>query len=119
LAIEGGSSQGVVAKKVVRREMNSTELDNEFRELNATQKKANTRAAVDQMVGAELVRKKDTEKSATVGRRMMRPEEGAGTVSRLPPIAALLSGRGKDDVVTQEQMLENVKLMKEKWEGKF
>jgi len=61
-----------------------------------------------------VVRKKDTEKSATVGRRMMRPKEGTRTVSRLPPIAALLSVGVKDNVVTQEQMLENVKLTKEK-----
>jgi len=69
---------------------------------------------VDQMVGAELVRKKDAEKGSTIGRRMMRPEEGVRTVSQLPPIAALLSGRGKDDGVTQEKTLENVKLIKEK-----
>jgi len=75
--------------------------------------KANTRAAVDQMVGAEVVRKKDTEKSATVGRIMMRTEESTGMVSRLPPIAALLSVGAKDNVVTQEQMLEKVNLTKE------
>jgi len=31
LAIEGGGTQGLVAKNVVRREMTSAELDNEFR----------------------------------------------------------------------------------------
>jgi len=114
LAIEGSGSQGVRAKRTARREMTNTEIDNEFRELNATQMEANTKAAVDQMVGEELIRKKDAEKGAKIGRRMMRPEEGRRTVGQLPPIAALLRRTGREDVVTLEKVLENVKLMKEK-----
>jgi len=114
LVMEGDRSQGLIANKVVRREMTSAELNKKFRESNAAQMKANTRAAVDQMVGAEVVRKKDTEKFATVGRRMTRTEEGTEMVSLLPPITALLRAEAKDDVVTQEQMLKKVTFMKEK-----
>jgi len=56
LALEGNRAEMVGTKKTVRRELTSEELDQEFRELNAGQIKANTSLAVEQIVeskGAE------------------------------------------------------------------
>jgi len=92
LALERNRSEVVVAKKVVRKEMTSAELDQEFRELNAAQMRVNTRAAVDHIVGAEVSKKRETEKSRTPGVRMMREEE-AGESSRLPPVSDILSAK--------------------------
>jgi len=75
---------------VVRKEMTSAELGQEFRELNAAQMRLNTRAAVDQIVGEEVSKKRETEKSRMPGLRMMRAEE-AGEGSRLPPVSEILS----------------------------
>jgi len=55
--------------------MTSAELDAEFKELNATQMRVNTRAAVDQIVGARMSARKETPKSAASGFKMMRAEE--------------------------------------------
>jgi len=76
---QGGRVNTVVAKKVLkvlRRELTSEELDQEFRELNAGQVRANARSAVEESVVPRGVNKK--EKSAAVGRRMMRAEEETG-----------------------------------------
>jgi len=97
----------VVAKKVLkvlRRELASEELDQEFRELNSGQVKANARLAVGVPRG---VNKK--KRSAAVGRRMMRAEEETGENNRLLPVSVLLN---RGDIV-----VENAKVVKGK-EGK-
>jgi len=83
MAIEGDVS---VVKKALKRGMTSEELDQECRDLNATQHQANARLAVEQMLGTkEVVRK---EKVAALGRRMMRAE--GELVGKLPPVTVLL-----------------------------
>jgi len=89
----------VVAKKVLkvlRRELTSEELDQEFRELNSGQVKANARLAVEELVAPRGVNKK--EKSAAVGRRMMRAEEETGDNNRLPSVSVLLN---RGDIVVK------------------
>jgi len=96
-----------VAKKSVRRDMTSEELDQEFKDLNASQHQANARLAVDQMLGTkEVVRK---EKVAALERRMMRAEGEMGENSRLPPVTEILSVKKKSQGV-----VENVKMIAEK-----
>jgi len=89
LVLKKDRSEVVVAKKVMKKEMTSAQLDQEFRELNAAQMKVNTRAVVDHIFGAEVSKKIKTEKSGTPGLRMMRAEE-AGEGSRLPPVSEIL-----------------------------
>jgi len=91
LAQQGGANTVVAKKvlKVLRRELTSEELDQEFRDLNARQAKANARLAVEELVVPKGVNKK--EKSATVERRMMRAEEEVGETNRLPPVSVLLN----------------------------
>jgi len=93
--------------KVLRRKLMREELDQEFRELNAGQVKANARLAVEELVVPRGVYKK--EKSATVGRRMMRAEEKVGKTNKLPPVSVLLN---RGDVEVQEREFENVQAIK-------
>jgi len=88
LVLEAERCEIAVTKKVVRKKMTSAELDQEFRELNAAQMKANTREAVDQIIGEKGSGKKETEKSGMPGLRMMKAEEETGEGSRLPPVSA-------------------------------
>jgi len=70
---------------------------------------------VDQIVGSEVNRKKEGEKSVIVGKRMMRTEEGTKEGNQLPPIALMLSAGSKGNVLDpQDQGEENKKLVKEK-----
>jgi len=95
LAIEGGKSETVVIKKGGRKEMTSAELDAECKELNATQMRVNTRAAVDQIVGARMSARKETQKSGTSGFKMMRAEEESEEGGRLPPVTEILNNKSK------------------------
>jgi len=56
LEIEGGKTGSAPVKTAPRKDMTSAEMDQEFKELNATQMRVNTRAAVDQIVGSEVNR---------------------------------------------------------------
>jgi len=104
MAIEGDVG---VAKKPVRRGMTSEELDQECRDLNASQHQANAKLAVEQMLGTkEVVRK---EKVAALGRRMMRAEGETGESSRLPPVTEVLSVKNQS-----QGAVENVKVIAEK-----
>jgi len=115
LEIEGSKTGSAPVKTVPRRDMTSAEMDQEFRELNAAQMRVNARAAVDQIVGSEVNRKKKGEKSVIVGKRMMRMEEGTKEGNQLPPIALMLSAGSKGNVLDpQDQGVENTKLVKEK-----
>jgi len=106
-----GSKTGSASK----RDMTSVEMDQEFKELNAAQMRVNTRAAVDQIVGGEVAKKKEGEKCVVVGKRMMRPEERTKECDRLPPIELILSAGSKGNVLDpQNQRVENAKLIKEK-----
>jgi len=117
-----GNKVGAVPVKLVanisaRRNLTSAELDQEFRDLNAAQMKVNTRAAIEKLTGGEVNRKKEGEKSVTVGKRMMRAEDATVVVNRLPPIANVFSLGGKDSMgVAQDQRvaIENTKSVKEK-----
>jgi len=53
LVIEGDRLQTLTAKRGGRKEMTSEELDQEFRDLNAAQMKANTMEAIVQLVGGK------------------------------------------------------------------
>jgi len=75
--------------------MTSAELDAEFKELNAAQMKVNTRAAVDQIVGARVSARKEVSKSSAVGARMMRAE--GELIGKLPPVTVLLE-RGDAEI---------------------
>jgi len=75
--------------------MTSAELDAEFKELNATQMRVNTRAAVDQIVGARMSARKETQKSGTSGFKMMRAEEESEEGGRLPPVTEILNNKSK------------------------
>jgi len=57
LAIEGERSQTLTAKRGERKEMTNEELDQEFRDLNTAQIKANTMEAIVQLVGVKGVKK--------------------------------------------------------------
>jgi len=98
-----------VVKKGGRKEMTSVKLDSEFRELNAAQMRVNTRAAVDQIVGARVSGKKETQKSGAPGFKMMRAEEESGEVGRLPPVTEILNTRSRG-----AGAVENVKAIIEK-----
>jgi len=103
LEIEGGRAETIVIKKGGRKEMTSAELDAEFKELNATQMRVNTRAAVDQIVGTRMSARKETTKSTVSGFKMMWAEEESEEGNMLPPITEILSKiKTKGDV-------ENVK----------
>jgi len=93
--------------------MTSAEMDQEFRELNATQMRVNTRAAVDQIVRSETSAKKGVEKGVVVGKRLMRTEEGTEESNRLLPTASGLSAGGKE-LEYQNLEVESVKMLKEK-----
>jgi len=84
--------------KVLRRELTSEELDQEFHDLNAGQVKANARLAVEELAIPKGVHKK--EKSATIGGRMMRAKEELGETNRLPPVSVLLN---RGDVEVRER----------------
>jgi len=89
LALEGDRREAVVAKKVVRKELTSEEVDQEFRKLNTGQIKANARLAVEQIGGV----RKEAEKNVGLGLKMMRVEEGAVDENRLPPGFVMLKGK--------------------------
>jgi len=93
LVLEAEKCGIAVTKKVVRKKMTSAELDQEFRELNAAQTKANTRAVVDQIVGEKGIEGKKTEKSGTPGLRMMKAEEETGEGSCLPPVSEIVGAK--------------------------
>jgi len=100
--VQQGGANTAVAKKILKvlgRELTSEELDQEFRELNAGQVRANARLAVEELVVPKGVNKK--EKSATVGRRMMRAEKEVGETNKLPPVSMLLN-RGDVEVQKRE-----------------
>jgi len=110
LAIEGDRSETVPVKSSVNKQMTNLEIDQEFRELNAAQMRINTRAAVDQIVGARVTGKKDVQKSAPSGLRMMRAEEGGkGECSRLPPVSDIQSANTQGAGTN-----ENVKIVTER-----
>jgi len=109
LAIKGDRPQVLVAKKVGRKEMTSTELDQEFRELDAAQMKANTPAAVDQIVGTKVTGKKEVPKSGPSGLRMMRADEESRTDGQLPPVTEILNARSRSVIV-----VDNVKAVVKK-----
>jgi len=109
LALEGDRSEAVAVKKVAWKEMTSAELDQEFRELNAAHMRVNTRAAVDQIVGAKGNGMKETEKSGTPGLRMMRAEGEEGDGIRLPPVSAIFGPKTRG-----AGAVENVKSVTEK-----
>jgi len=73
--------------------MTSAELDNEFRELNAAQMRVNTRAAVEQIVGARVSGKKEVQKSGAPGLKMMRAEEEVRDDGLLSPVTEILNTR--------------------------
>jgi len=104
LAIEGDANG---AKKSSRRDMTSEKLDQEFRELNASQLQANAKLAVEQMIGTKKVVRK--EKVAALGRWMMRAEGEIREGSRLPPVTENLSVKSKSSGA-----VENVKTIIEK-----
>jgi len=106
LEIEGGKGGS-------RRDMTSAEMDKEFRDLNAAQMRANTRAAVDQIVRGETSKKKEVDKTVVAGKRMMRMEEGTEESNRLLPTASGLSVGGKESEC-QNLEVESVKISKEK-----
>jgi len=88
LAQQGGANTLEAKKvlKVLRRELTSEELDQEFRELNAGQVRANIRAVVEELsinVGGDK-----KEKSAAVEKQMMRAE--GEVIVKLPPATVLL-----------------------------
>jgi len=95
LALERGRSETVVIKKGGRKEMTSVELDAKLKELNAAQMRVNTRAAVDQIVGARVTERKETQKSGVPGFKMMRAEEESGEGGRLPPVTEILNTRSR------------------------
>jgi len=109
LEIEGGRSEMVVIKKEGRKEMTSAELDAVFKELNATQIRVNTRATVDQIVGARVSARKETQKNAASGFKMMRTEEESEEGRRLPPVTEILNHKNKGTGAG-----ENVKAVVEK-----
>jgi len=80
LALEGERPDTVVVKKGGRKKKINVELDAEFKELNAAQIRVNTRAPVDQIVGARVSGRKETQKSGAPGFKMMRAEEESGRV---------------------------------------
>jgi len=84
----------VTTRKVGRKKLTCEELDQEFRELNASQIKANTRLAVKQLVKLKGDARKETGKNVGPGLRMMRAEEEAVDGTRLPPVSVMLKGRG-------------------------
>jgi len=96
LEIEGNVEPAAV-KKGGRKDMTSAELDAEFMELNEAQMRANTRAAVDQVVSARLSARKEVSKSSVGCARMMRVE--GEEVKKLPPVLVLLD-RGEVEVRT-------------------
>jgi len=103
----------LVTKKVLRRDLTSEELDQEFQELNSGQIKANARLAIEELAAPRgAVRKK---KSTAVGRRMMRAEEEKGDNNRLPPVSVMLS---RGDVVAWDNEVENVEVIRKKRENK-
>jgi len=55
----------------------------------------NTRAAVDQVVGARVSGRKETQKSGAPGFKMMRAEEESGKGGRLPPVTEILNTRSR------------------------
>jgi len=104
LDIEGDAN---AAKTSSRRDMTSEELDQEFRELNASQLQANAKLAVEQMIGTKKVVRK--EKLAALGRRTMKAEGEIGEGSLLPPVSEILSVKSKSSGA-----VENVKTIIEK-----
>jgi len=84
LALEGNKCETVVTKKVLRRDLTSEELDQEFRKLNGGQIKANARLAVEQIVESRGGVRKET----GPGLRMMRAEEESVDGFHLPPRGA-------------------------------
>jgi len=57
--------------------------------------KVNTRAAVDQIVGAKVTRKKEVQKSGSSGSKMMRADEESRTDGPLPPVTETLNARSR------------------------
>jgi len=112
LALEGAGGTNVV-KKVPRKDRTSDEIDQEFRELNSGQRKANARLAVEELAAPKKVTER--EKSATIRRRMLRAKEITGASSRLPPVSVMLN---RGDVADQDKKVENVKTVREKRERK-
>jgi len=106
----------LVIKKVLRRDLISEELNQEFRELNSGQVKANARFVVEQLAAPREAARK--EKSAAVGRRMIRAKKETGDDNRLPPMSLMLGTRGGGDVAAQNKEVENVKAIRDRREKK-
>jgi len=93
--------------------MTSAEMDEEFRELNATQMRVNTRAAVDQLVSSEASARKGVEKGVIAGKRMMRVEGVTEEGNLLSPTPSVLSA-GNKELERQNPEVENINTIKEK-----
>jgi len=102
LALEGSMCETGGTKKIVRKEMSSEEIDQEFREINAGQVKVNTRLAIEQ-----IVESKPAMKYVVPGSRMMRAE--GGEKDCLPPVSVLLGTKGRGAGRAKTMVVGNVR----------